>query len=93
MSNKFTYSRTLRLNLHKSEHKKVYEILLAVDGSANAYIVNAILQYADSTRASPEELIAQEVVKKLMDGGMIKADISTPSTTFEEVEPNYDFCS
>ena len=93
MSNEFTYSRTLRLNLHKSEHKRVHEILLAVDGSANAYIVNAILQYADSARASPEELIAQNVVQKLIDGNMIKVNTSTPSTTFEEVEPNYGFCS
>lgn len=92
MNNKDLYSRTLRFNLHKPEHRRAHEIVLAVEGSANAYIINAILQYADSARTSPEEKIAQEVVNKLMQEKMLQGNTNALSMTYEEVEPNYNFC-
>lgn len=94
MSEKSTYARTLRLNLNNPQHKKVHEILLAADGSVNAFIVNAILHYENYSKASSEERIAQAVVKNLIQNGMGNLDTSVPSPTPEsEVEPNFDFCN
>ncbi len=94
MDKKSTYARTLRLNLNNTQHKKVHEILLAVDGSVNAFIVNAILYYENYSKASPEERIAQAVVKNLMLNGMGNLETTVPSPTPElDVEPNFDFCS
>lgn len=88
------YSRTLRLNLNNPQHKKVHDVLLAVDGSANAYIINAILCYENSSRASPEDEIAQKVVQHLLENGLDKLDVYSSSPMQEkEIEPNFEFCS
>lgn len=94
MSEKTMYSRTLRLNLNNPQHKKVHDILHAVDGSVNAYIINAILCYESSSRASPEDKIAQKVVQHLMENGLGKLEVSLSSPIQEkDIEPNFDFCS
>lgn len=91
MSKGNLYKRTLRLNLNNPQHKRVYDTLLAVEGSANEYIVNAILSYEDSARMSSEEKIAEAVARHLMDNGISGVDSSLLSPQVE-IEPNFDFC-
>lgn len=94
VSEKTMYSRTLRLNLNNPQHKKVHDILLVVDGSANAYIINSILCHENFSRASPEDKIAQKVVQQLLENGFDKLEVSSSSPMPEkEIEPNFDFCS